>query len=585
MVSSLLNKIIRYLREALFVLNEGWRRVFVLIIVFMLMGLVEIVGVGVVGVYISILSGENVPVVLNEFIDISNVEGSIQYVGLLLVFVFVVKSVLSYGLNYYIARYGLHKQTELRMKLLYVYSFMPYEDLVHIKSSKIINEIMNYASNFSLNIAPQLFRCVAELITVIGLIAYLFYYSPIAVITMAIFFVMIMVLYDLFIKNNIAKSGKISNHQNEVIMAEVHHAVDANREMRVLGVTDYFVGRVRKQQEIIQRHQLHVEALQLIPKYMFEIGMVLSVVIITMIFIQSSIEGAIGALGVFVVAGLRLMPAAIIITRSINIIRASRHVLTSLYEIMSGDRFYKFSRLSERVMSNNKEEHSHEGSKLKSIRLRDVYYKYSDDSGYVLNGLSLNVNKGDSVGIVGPSGSGKSTLISIVLGLIKPTDGSAETLIKDKKMDLYGIDDLCAYIPQETFIVDDSIAVNVALGIDEELIDAQQLKYALELAQIDFVNLDGDLFNGSLGEGGVLLSGGQRQRIALARAFYHKRDVIVLDEVTSALDKQTEQKIIQTISGLRGEKTIITVTHSQDLLEACNRVYRLEGGLLVEHLS
>jgi len=580
MIFGLLNKIIRYLRETLYVLNEENKHVLFLVCVFVLMGVVEVVGVGVVGVYVSILSGEGSPDVLNKFIDSYDSESLVQYMGVLLALVFVIKGVLSYGLNYYISRYGLQKQTELRMKLLYAYSFMPYERLVHIKSSTIINEIMNYASNFSLNIAPQLFRCVAELITVLVLIVYLIYYNAVAVIVMAVFFVVMMMMYDLFIKNNINKSGKISNHQNEVIMAEVNHAVDANREMRVLGVTGYFAARVRKQQKIIEKHQLHIEALQLIPKYMFEIGMVLTVVITAIIFVKSSIDGVVGALGIFVVAGLRLMPAAVIITRSINVIRASRHVLTSLYKVMSSDRFHKIDHGIEMHDSGNVFDIA-DGHHMKSIDLSDVYYKYSDNSDYVLKKLFLTIERGSCIGIVGPSGSGKSTLISIILGLIKPTSGFSDVVIQDEKVDLYGFGGLCAYIPQEIFIIDDSVSTNIALGVEKSQVDVGRLRHAMDLAQVDFVDSDEALFDRKLGEGGVMLSGGQRQRIALARAFYHKRDVIVLDEVTSALDKQTEKKIIGTITQLRGKKTIIIVTHSQEVLQACDKVYKMEDGALV----
>ena len=197
--------------------------------------------------------------------------------------------------------------------------------------------------------------------------------------------------------------------------------------------------------------------------------------------------------------------------------------------------------------------------------------------------MNFEIRQGEAIGIMGSSGAGKSTLLDLVLGFIEPTSG--EILINsiplNEQLTSWRLS--TAYLPQEVYLIDDSIANNIALGVKESEIDLNKVNNALEAAQLlEFVK---DLPSGvktSLGEGGVKISGGQRQRIALAGAFYFERDTLILDEATSALDSETEKEIIDKIKYLKGSKTLIVIAHRLTTLEHCDRIYRVEKGILTE---
>jgi ATP-binding cassette, subfamily B, bacterial PglK len=628
-----------YIKQVLFVLNEGKLRIILLLCSFIMIALMEILGVGTAAVFVTILTGEYTPEFFKDFQEMLNLEKPLYFLGYFLVMVFVVKSILSYVLNYYLVNYGFKKQTELRSKLLHSYSMMPYEQFIHIKSSTMINVIMNYATNFCSNIVPQLFKLLSDIVCLIGLFALLIRLSPIPILVMILYFVIIMTLYDYFIKKKITSSGEISNKKNENIMTEVKHAIEANREMRVLGVTNYFVNRLHTQQKVIEKHQMRVEALQMIPRYLMEISMITSIVFVALLLLNTGNHNSLGILSAFVVAGLRMMPAALNISRTINIIRASRHVLTNLYDVISSELFKRYSiidngndinpeQISYNLSYNIKHttnKTSHEKQKIsllldqkikqreetlneemcaedecnlskvnaqsvsnnenginsiESVDLQNVYFKYKGSLNYTLSDVSMKINKGESIGIVGMSGSGKSTLIALILGLLKPTKGSSKITISEIEKDLYGQHNIFAYIPQETFIIDDTISTNVALGVESQLVDLNKVKSALKMAQIDFISNDFAISSKNVGENGNTLSGGQRQRLALARVFYHTRQVIILDEITSALDKKTEEKIIKTIFSLKKDKTFVIVTHSKEMLQACDKVYEVKNGVI-----
>ena len=565
-------KPLKYISEVVYILDENKKYIAGLILAFIFIGLIEIIGVSVVGVYLSVISGEESLPLLQEYISINTENSGVFYIGIALVIVYLIKSMMAYGLNFFIARYGYKKQTQLRNRLLHSYSYGSFEDLNKTSSSVILNEVMNYASNFTLNIAPQLLRLFSEFFTFSALILYLTYISPISVLIIILLFGILMVSYDFLIKKKITTSGRISKMQNEELMSEIGHTVKSNREIRVLGIVDYFLNRFFKQQKIIEKHQIHIEALQLIPRYMFEVGMVVSIVLISFIFVSSANSNILSTLGMFAVAGLRIMPAIINIVRTTNIIRASRHVVSSLNITLRNN--------SEKE---KKQETIHfKNGLVNKIKLENVSYKYSDTSTYILKNISLNINKGDCIGISGHSGSGKSTLVGLILGILNPTQGKALACNVDTQYNLSECNSIFAYIPQEVFIFDDSIATNIAIGVEKNHIDINRLKLSIEMSQIDFISSEKDLFVKKVGEDGSLLSGGQRQRIALARMFYHERDFIVLDEITSSLDKKTEKEIIKTITRLKKSKTFIIVSHSSELMSICDKVYNVKDGVLCD---
>lgn len=215
----------------------------------------------------------------------------------------------------------------------------------------------------------------------------------------------------------------------------------------------------------------------------------------------------------------------------------------------------------------------------REILLDNLTFCYQNPDYPIIKDFSLTISKNESIGISGPSGSGKSTLVDLILGLHSAQKGSI--LVDDQKLTNENMTSwrrLIGYVPQDIYLVDETIAENIAFGIPPEKIDESALKQAAEGAQIlEFIEKElPQGFQTIVGERGVRLSGGQRQRIGLARALYHKPQILILDEATSALDNQTELAVMETINKLQGTLTIITIAHRLTTLERCDRIIEIK---------
>ena len=247
-------------------------------------------------------------------------------------------------------------------------------------------------------------------------------------------------------------------------------------------------------------------------------------------------------------------------------------ILESAYWSMM-DTFETAQKMREKKLGDSKPE-------LKqAIRLEGVTFAYAKHR--ILDDASLVFPAGEITAIVGPSGSGKTTIVDLVIGLLRPEEG--EVWIDDlplKKVDLHQWRGMIGYVPQETLLLHDSILINVTLG--DPNITEQQAEEALQKADVwEFVKTMHKGLHSSVGQRGLMLSGGQRQRIAIARAIVRKPKLLVLDEATTALDPKTEAAICQTLRKLRGENTILAISHQTAVLEVADRAYRIQGGIVI----
>jgi ABC-type multidrug transport system fused ATPase/permease subunit len=216
-----------------------------------------------------------------------------------------------------------------------------------------------------------------------------------------------------------------------------------------------------------------------------------------------------------------------------------------------------------------------------ALRLENVTFRYPTRSEPALHDVSFAVRAGESVGIIGPTGSGKSTLLDVVLGFLAPDAGSIEVDGVPLAACRQAWQRSIGYVPQDVYLVDDSLRANVALGWLGDDIDDEAVEEAIRLAHLD--DLVRELPAGletAVGERGVRLSGGQRQRLGLARALYVRPTVLILDEATSNLDTATEQRIVATLDELRNGLTTIVVTHRISTVRDCDRIIYLERGAI-----
>ncbi len=221
-------------------------------------------------------------------------------------------------------------------------------------------------------------------------------------------------------------------------------------------------------------------------------------------------------------------------------------------------------------------------SSVAEIALADITYSYPKTATPALRKLSLKLEPGRKVGLLGRSGSGKTTLIDVLLTLLEPQSGQVrmgDVLIE--RSNAHRLRSRVGYVPQSIFLTDQSILSNIAFGVDEKEIDMHAVIRAARQSNIHEFILSLEMgYQTMIGERGVRLSGGQCQRLGIARALYPDPPVIVFDEATSALDTETEAAVMDAIDHL-DNKTVIIAAHRLSTLKRCDAVYEVKNGRLI----
>jgi ABC-type multidrug transport system fused ATPase/permease subunit len=285
--------------------------------------------------------------------------------------------------------------------------------------------------------------------------------------------------------------------------------------------------------------------------------------------------GAVSAIGLFAVAGFRLVPS---LTR-LQAVQSQANSSASfahqvMRDIQSGEEFLatKAAERPQRELGPGKTD----------IVLHDVSFSYPNAEQPALSGVNMTIPAGTHVALVGSSGAGKSTLVDILLGLLEPSDGYIE--VAGQNMD-FVLDDWrkrIGYVPQEVSLFDATVGQNVALTWNPANVDPDKVTAALRRAQLldTVLGREGGI-DALIAERGLALSGGQRQRLGIARALYNEPNVLVMDEATSALDTSTEAAVTKAIRELHGEVTVITVAHRLSTIRDADIVFFMRDGRVV----
>jgi ATP-binding cassette subfamily C protein len=275
-------------------------------------------------------------------------------------------------------------------------------------------------------------------------------------------------------------------------------------------------------------------------------------------------------LAVMGAASMRLLPALQLLFSQLVTVASNSYTLGQLEQAILT--------IEQETASSDYSEKNAGGLRFENeIALQNITFRYPANAPAILQNFSLSIPKNQSIGIAGASGSGKSTLVDLILGLHQAETGGI--YVDSEQLTANNIAAwraLIGYVPQDIYLLDESVEANIAFGIEDSAIDPVALREAAEAAQIlDFIEGLPEGFKTRVGERGVRLSGGQRQRIGLARALYHRPQILILDEATSALDLATEVAVMETIHSLQGQMTMITIAHRLSTLEKCNQVIRL----------
>ncbi|MCQ6262015.1 ABC transporter ATP-binding protein/permease [Alcanivorax sp. MM125-6] len=500
--------------------------------------------------------------------------------GIAVIVVLAVAAFISMFTVWRLSIYGARFGAEMSSRLYRYYMLQPWLFHASSSSSELINKVAQECQRTTLNVIIPLMRMNAKLVMALFMSVAIFLYNPgVALCGLLLFVAVYLVLYQL-VRRALARNGqRVSDSQKErfKLLGEGFGGV---KDALLLGRQRIFTDRFEKASEHFARGLGGTQAMSQVPRYGMEL-VAFAAVIFLVLYLLTVHEGDLGAvlpvLSVYALAGFKMLPAFQQTYTSMATIRGHLAAFEAIRPDMEAS-------LSGESQEESDPEAAGQWIPRDCIELRDVVFRYPGKVETALNGVNISIPTNQVIGLVGASGSGKSTAVDLLLGLIDPQKGSVyidgEPLIPKKKR---AWQNSLGFVPQSIFLTDGSIRENIAFGLPDELVDEGKVQRAASLAHLDELLCElPDGLATRVGERGVQLSGGQRQRIGIARALYHDAEVLILDEATSALDSITEKLIMDAIHDFSGKKTIIMIAHRLATVKACDRIFLMERGQVVD---
>lgn len=589
---------IKYLSKVLYILTGSRKHLVLLSFVFILTSLLEAIGIGLIGPFLNLVSD---PDYINEipFLDSVYQQLSLQstsqfilILSLAIAGIFCVKACVYILAQTYIYRFCHRQKSLLRNRLLHFYLNIPYDFHLSRNTASIIKNIIIETQKYYLQCLLPLLDATANLVVIIVLF-FLLAKTDLLLLAMIMLAILPTILLFYGLRNRLALWGKKMSQAEQEMIRVINHALGGLKETKIIGCEAYFEHQLQQQCRTYEKSAALFNITQKLPRSIIETILVLFLVFfisISQLFFGQSLYNITAVLGVFAVASIRLIPAVTNSINSVNKMQNGSYALDMLYldlketERQKVDKNIKLS-FNSRVLnqSASRQFESKVMTFSDRVELSNITYNYSGSSQVAIENISMMINKGESIALIGKSGAGKTTLVDVILGLLKPEVGDIKVDDMSIYKNLRSWQNLIGYIPQSIFLIDDTVERNIAFGVADNLIDAERLNKAIKAAQLEeLVEQLPEGIKTEVGEQGIRLSGGQRQRIGIARALYHEREILVLDEATAALDNETERLVSESIRSLAGSKTMIIIAHRLSTVEHCDRVYRLEQGRVIQ---
>ena len=550
------------------------RRRLVYIWVLILLGMfLETFSLGLIIPFIGLLSQENyresIPAVF-EFFGNPSQRDMLLYAMVAIAVVYVLKSIFLYYSAYTQRRFIYQTSGRLTQAAFETYLRQPYAYHLERNSATLIRNVENARSIIGGGLDPALVLLTDGLVAT-GLFVMLLVVEPLGTLCVLVLFVVAGLGFQLSTRKRIAQWGKARKFHAGKVLQHLQQGLSGAKEIKMLG----------RERKFLDDHEAHLKVsldvdrryvmLQSLPRLFFEAVAVVGLAVLVIIMVSSGdeIKDILPTLGLFAATAFRVMPSIGRVIASVQTIGYNKAFMKTVYS----------DSLLPRDVSQSESSHL---SFKREIEVRNVSFKYASAHRPSLSGVNIKVGKCEAVGIIGASGAGKSTLVDVLLGLLSTENGEILVDGIDIQNNLRSWQDHIGYVPQTIYLVDDTLARNVAFGLPDDLVDHDAVARSIKAAQLDeFVATLPDGINTIVGERGVRLSGGQRQRIGIARALYNDPEILVLDEATSSLDTETEQGVMDAVKELLGTKTIVIIAHRTTTVSYCTKVYKMDKAQIV----
>lgn len=483
---------------------------------------------------------------------------------------FVIKDVFALVYSWWLSGFKALERVRLQTRMLRHFLEAPYTEISRRSSSDMIRTLSDAITQVFGTTVFGLMSLVSNVMSIIAIVVALLISAPIPTLVVLVYFGLTTLVYFTVIKPIALRAGLASAQASVDGWRTALAALGGIKELSLRQTGAFFVERFHDAILRGARAGRTAEFLSGLPRYLLEILFILAIGVFLVLATRAQSGAAtLGAVSVFVVAGFRVIPAV-------------TGLLGNLTQLRFGAPYLDIVVAEIREARRNRASSDESGPRLPFARLLEVdgvSFRYPAGSREVLRDVTVSIPHGSSVALVGSSGAGKTTLADIMLGLHQPTAG--RIVVDD--VDIAGRrprwQQNLGYVAQDIFLLDATLAENIAFDKDRADIDPALLTQAIRQAQLE--ELVAELPDGvesQLGERGARLSGGQRQRVGIARALYRRPELLVLDEATSALDNETEHRISQTIAALHGQITVIIIAHRLSTIRHCDQVVFMSEG-------
>jgi ATP-binding cassette, subfamily B, bacterial PglK len=570
------------------ILNPRERRSALLLFALILCnGIAEAMGVASIMPFLAVLANPQV-IQKNSFfsyfyqqLNFGSTNTFLLFLGTAIFFVVVASLSLNAVTQYAIVRFTQMRNYTLSTRLLQAYLSRSYTWFLNRHSADLGKTILSEVGIMVDKALLPAAQCIANTVIAGCLIILLLLVNPWVALLAAVLLGGSYGLIYGVLRKYLSKIGWERVRANQERFRISQEALEAIKVIKAAGLEGGYLSSFGRP---AQRYARYVAANDLavqLPQFILQAIAFGVIIVITLLFwtiIGGDLGQVLPTLGVFAFAGQRLLPALNRGYVNATKMRFGKAALDTFYEDLM-EKEHDSKTLNKMLQARTVTPMGLN----QSLKLVDVKFWYPKADNPALQDLNLEIPAKNTVGLVGPTGAGKTTLVDVILGLLKPNQGSilvdGEVITQDN---LSAWQRTLGYVPQHIFLSDDTVSANIAFGIPRKDIDPQAVERAARIAELhDFVV--NELVKGydtKVGERGINLSGGQRQLIGIARALYHDPDVLILDEATSALDNLTEKAVMQAVHNLSNKKTIILIAHRLSTVKNCDFIYILDRGRL-----
>jgi len=400
---------------------------------------------------------------------------------------------------------------------------------------------------------------------------------------LSIYFLLVALVYRHLVSRKIVAAAKNYADGTVGAVSAFNAMVSVNKESRVFGVSGFFVDGFTSSRRKLSNAAASQNVLAAIPRQLIEASLIVGFMSLVVWFLLTEPEGVnLGTLGIFLVGSVRLMGVLLPIQRGFADVKAW------IAQAEMGFQILRERELNNRIgelpelEAENENGRKSDARAPSAVKISNVVYRFPGSDSDFICVDHLQIEQGESVGIIGPSGAGKSTLVDLIVGLRLPTAGSVKLFHSLHDADSSPRAYKVGYVPQRPGLLPGSVLENIALGIPKDAIDHSRLREAIVAAKLnDWVDSLPEGVYSHIGKQGESISGGQIQRLGIARALYRSPSLLILDESTSALDPGTESEVTDTIAELPDNVTTLVIAHRLSTVKELERILFLENGKII----